>query len=656
MAGDLPKSPNVFHPTKPSAVGSRNSLAQEGRDQKSEFDQLITEESDKVLNIVKTKLPQEVLNELDVMGGLKEKVYNYFNQNYQNMFNRYIVTTEDEMVKKVRQFVDKEETKNLARYTPKEMAELLDQVGGADKFNTAEIEKSIVNMYGHLQGHIQRGVNDLENETNSLLRQKTDVGAFIRGENAYSVVKCSFKDNEFKPKTVSSVKLSINILDSELISPVFQYQSTVENIIKDQISKTITEMIDREIEAYQDQLVDEGKEELSDTELMFERIKRVPEFTDDDKDAEDSRRYTFMAKNLVEKIEGLRAEIDPEEFDPQNIRENIKRIIDIENIRNRGFNTAVNNLTSILDTSKMGYQYIENLKNARELIVREYEDMDPSRLPDERYQMMLKFYDNGQLESLRGAYDAQMVEYAREITRVYDVALVVYDDNKKGFGTINDFDDLNKKVAGKIKKSKEKSGDPIYEEQEKLWNEILELKADDTDVERLNQTYLYEKNLLKKMLRAARDKVKLTFGYENPKIRVEMDKRIDFLETEFEGYDYAINPYHIQPGIVLDVDITSIKRKRFVLNAMANVLNEFLNGVSKGFQDAAFASFKRRRSTVRSDINQSFGAEEPVTASTNQYAEAIKAKNESAPKPKGKADVTPAKSKRKVNLDELSEM
>ncbi len=49
MAGDLPKSPNVFHPTKPSAVGSRNSLAQEGRDQKAEYDQLINEEADKVV-------------------------------------------------------------------------------------------------------------------------------------------------------------------------------------------------------------------------------------------------------------------------------------------------------------------------------------------------------------------------------------------------------------------------------------------------------------------------------------------------------------------------------------------------------------------------------------------------------------------------------
>jgi len=659
MAGELPKSPNVFHPTRPSAVGSRNSLAQEGRDQRQEYEQLVNEESEKVLNVVKSKLPQEVLNELDVMGGLKEKVFNYFNQNYQNMFNRYIVTTEDEMVKKIRQFVDKEETKNLARYTPKEMAELLDQVGGADKFNTGEVEKSVVNMYGHLQGHIQRGVNDLENETNSLLRQKTDVGAFIRGENAYSVVKCSFKDNEFKPRTVFSVKLSINILDSELISPIFQYQSTVENLIKDQISKTIVDMIDREIEAYQDRIVDEGKEELSDAELMFERIKRVPDFTDDDKDSEDSRRYTFMAKNLVEKIEGLRAEIDLEDIDPLNIRENIKRIIDIENIRNRGFNTAVNNLTSILDTSKMGYQYVENLKNARELIVREYEDTDSTRLPDERYQMKLKFYDNAQLRNMRVAYDNQMAEYSKDIMKVYDTALAIYEGNKKGWGAINDFDDLNKKVARRINKIKERSGDPIYDEQAKLWkNEIMEVKAEDTDVERLNQTYLYEKTLLKKTLHAAREKVKLTFGYENPKARFVLDGRIDSLEKKFEKFDYAINPYHIQPGLLLDVDITSIKRKRYILNGMANVLNEFLNGVSKGFQDAAFASFKRRRSTVRADIHQSFAAEEMVTPSTTQYAASLKSKSkQNAAKPKGKADVTPARSgRRKVNLDELSEM
>ncbi len=654
MAGELPRSPNVFHPTKPSAVGSRNSLAQEGRSQKEEYERLINEETDKVLNVVQTKLPKEVLQQLEVMGGLKEKLYNYVNQNYQNMFNRYVVTSEDEMVKKIRGFIDKEEQKQLARYTPKEIAEMLDQIGGADKFNTGEIEKSIVNMYGHLQGHVQRGLNDLENETNALLRQKTDVGAFIRGENAYSIVKCSFKDNAHKPKTVSDVKLSINILDSELISPIFQYQATVEYIIKEQISKTVTEMIDKEIEIYQDELVDEGKEELTDTEMMFEKIKRVPDFTDDEKENEGSKRYTFMAKSLVDKIEGLRAEIDPQEFDPLNVRENIKKIVDMENIRNRGFNTAINNLTSILDTSKMGYQYVENLKGARELVLREYEDTDVDLLPDERYSIRLKYFDSSQLIKLRDAYDKQMSAFQQEITHVWDVVEVVYQSSKKAMA-VNDFDDLAKKVKGKIKKTiKDVNGDPLYEEQEKTWNEILRIREEDTDVEKLNQTYLYEKDLLKKMLKKATEKVSVIFGYQNPKTRVVIDDRLNFLKREFDDFDYLINPYHVQPGLLLDVDITSIKRKKYTLNSMANVLNEFLNGISKGFQDAAFASFKRRRSTVRDDINQSFSAEQP-TPSHADYAQKLTSAPAEDAAPQGKADVTPSRRK-KVNLDELRDM
>ena len=47
---DLPQSPNVFHPEKPSAVGSRNSLAQDYRDQQKEVNQLIEEETSRVLH------------------------------------------------------------------------------------------------------------------------------------------------------------------------------------------------------------------------------------------------------------------------------------------------------------------------------------------------------------------------------------------------------------------------------------------------------------------------------------------------------------------------------------------------------------------------------------------------------------------------------
>jgi hypothetical protein len=447
---DMPKSPNVFDPEKPSAVGSRNSLAQNFRDQQAEVENVLREEVDKIMNHITAKLPKNTLEKLDVMGGIKEKLYNYYNQNYQNMFNRYVTTTEDEMVKKIRNFIDKEELKTLAKYTPREIAQLLDQVGGMDKFNTGEIEKSVINMYGHLQGHIQRGLNELENNTNSLLRQKEDVGAFVRGQNAYSIVKCAFKDNQNKPKTVADTKLSVNILDSELISPIFHYQTTVEYLIKDLISKHIYDLIEKDIESLKDARADEGKDDLSDTEIIFEKITRVEDYTSDDAENPDSLRYKFMAKNLVEKVEGLRAEIPMSEYDSLNIRENIKKIIDNENIRNRGFNTAINSITSILDTSKMGYQYIENLKNARDCIIREYEDTDVSQLPDERYSIRLTYYDQEQLSVERVSYDKQYNAFKKEVERLWDIVDNVYRRRKSD----KDYIDIASKYESRVKKNK----------------------------------------------------------------------------------------------------------------------------------------------------------------------------------------------------------
>ncbi len=607
---DLPRSPNVFHPEKPSAVGSRNSLAQDYRDQQKEVNQLLEEETNKVLHHMNAKLPAEVLQRLDVMGGVKEKLYNYFNQNYQNMFNRYMVTAEDEMVKKVRGFVDREEMKVLNRYTPKEIATLLDEVGGADKFNTGEIEKSMVNMYGHLQGHIQRGVNDLETLTNSLLRQKTDVGAFVRGENAYSIVKCAFKDNIYKPKTVTDVKLSVNILDAELISPIFQYQATVEYLIKDLLSKHYMDEIDKEIEKIKDERIDQGLEEMSDGEIIFARMNKVKDHASDDVDNPKSKRYDVIAKELMDRINNLRAEIDPATFDQLNIRENLKKIIDIENIRNRGFNTAINSLTSILDTSKMGYQFIENLKNARELILREYDDTNAALLPDERYQIRLRYYDQQQLLEERKAYEVMIRSFETEVEHLWDVLTTRYEDSK--FLTrVTDFNDLAKIYKKKIRKNiKEKNGDPLYEDIAKVWDEISFVKPAETEVEKMNRTFIFEKDKLRKKLVIMRDKLKNMYDYQYPVERRVMEERLAFLEKEFNKFDYLINPFHLQPGLLLDVDITSIKRKKATLDGMANVLNEFLHGVSKGFQDAAFASFSRRRSTVRADIAQTFGASE----------------------------------------------
>lgn len=612
MARDtMTHGPNVIHPEKASAVGSRNSLNRDNRNEYEESKLLIDEEVDKVLNHIHAKLPPEVLEKLDVMGSIKSKLHNYFNQNFQNMYNRYITTMEDELGKKVRDLVDKEEYRSLNRYTPREIAEILDKIGGIDKFNTGEIEKSIVNIYGHLQGHVQRGMYELENETNALLRQKSDVGAFVRGENAYAIAKCSFKNNFYKPKTVVDVKLAINVLQNELISSIYHYQVSLETIVKDIVSKHVHSLINQEIQELNNTLIDEGKEELSDTEVMFEKIKALDNYVDDDVNNEQSRRYQFVAKRFMDRIEGLQAEIDPDEYDPLNVRENIKRIMDNENIRNRGFNTAVNTLTSVLDTSKMGYQHVENYKNARQCIVREYEDTDVNALPDERYSIRLSFYDDEQVRGMRNAYDLQFEELRVEIMKVVRVVDVLYQDNKVAKG-IQDFDDVAKQY---LKKDKARTGgwfsraaeEEAAEEPPKLWNEVVFIPPGSTDVEDLNKTNLYIVEELRKRVGRTTKTLQQIFGNQHPVDRTLVESRLNFLERKFEEFESLVNPYHMLPGLLLEVDITSVKRKKTTMMAMANVLNEFLYSVSSGFHDTAFAEFSRRRSTVREDLQQTFG-------------------------------------------------
>jgi hypothetical protein len=308
----------------------------------------------------------------------------------------------------------------------------------------------------------------------------------------------------------------------------------------------------------------------------------------------------------------------------------------------------------------MGYQFIENLKNARELILREYEDTDAARLPDERYQLRLQYYDNAQLIEERKAYDVQAKSFETEVAHLWDVLEMMYEDSKF-LKRITDFDDLAGIYRRKIRtKIKSKTGEPVYEDIAKVWDEISFVKPAETEVEKMNRTYLFEKDKVKSRLILMRDKLKSMYSYQYPIQRRVVEERLTFLQKDFDRFDYIINPYHIQPGLLLDVDICSIKRKKATLDGMANVLNEFLHGVSKGFQDAAFASFSRRRSTVREDIAQSFspgegmpdegsgpGADYLAMLNTSDAAIAesvapspvsVKAPGKRGPKPKGVVD------------------
>jgi hypothetical protein len=607
--------PNVIHPEMPSAVGSRNSLNRHDRDEYAEARLMVDEEVDKILNHLHAKLPPEVSGRIEVMGAIKSKLHTYYNQNLQNMLNRYLTTVEDEMGKKVRDLVDQEELRGLNRYTPRSISYLLDRIGGSDKFNSGEVEKSVVNMFGHLQGHVQREMNDLETRTNSILRRKTDVGAFVRGENAYSITKCSFRDHPDKPHTVFELKLALNILDSELISAVFPYRAAAIQLLKDMMTRRIYESIDREIEKINMDLVDEGKPEMSPEEKIFERVRLLDNYVSDE-ETEGSRRFTLIAKKFMDALGETTAEISSEEYDALGVRENVFQILEDDDIRNRGWNTAINAITHILDWSRMSYQHIENYKSSRHAVIREYEATDAKRLPDERYKMELVYFDTKQLYVLREAYATQLSELERTVHEVAQVTEEIYQENLRNTGR-DDWDSFSSKVlGGKVTEKRrswswfsapeEPAEGEVQEVKPRQWNEIGFITPPEGEAIKDNPTLESRIRELKAHFPIMLKHLESVFEEKNPTLRQLVEGRIEFLQVEFNRFSAQVNPYHIQPGLLLDVDIVTIKRKSSTMMNMANVLNEFLYQVSKGFQDTAFAEFSRRRSTQRTDLEGDF--------------------------------------------------
>ena len=605
---DFLKGPNALHPEQPSAVGSRNSLNRDHRDEYVESRLVVDEEVDKIINHVQSKLPPEVLQNLDVMGNIKSSLHNYFNQSFQNMSNRYLTTAEDELSKKVRDLIDKEEHRSLNRYTPREVAEMLNSIGGKDVFNTGEVEKSVINIMGHLQGHVQRGTYEYETSTVGLLEQRQDVGAFIRSDNTYAVVKCSFRDNYKKPDKVVDVKLAVNVLDSELVSPIIVHQLMTQHLIKQVIAGHIHELIEKEIDELNGQLRSEGRSPLDENEQVFEKIKSVEHYTDDG-ETETSLRYQFLSRNFLDRVEQMSGELTEEHVDALSIREMIDRLLRDEHLRTRGWNTAVNTLTSILDTGRMGYQYIQNHKNARLLVVREYEQTDQLQLPDEHYDFAMRHYTPQQIREEKLAYSAQLAEFQREVMRLWDVVEAVYVEEKQRRGRRDWNDVVESRIA--VEKPKRSSfwggGDDDADEDDtplaQAWNEISFVQRELTSLEALNQTYEALIQEYKQRFLIVRRRLKGIFENNFPAHRLVVEERLNQLESEFLDFMSRINPYHIQPGLVLEVNITSIKRLKMTVFGMTNVLKEFLNNISKGFGYSTDLDRERHRSTVKEETH-----------------------------------------------------
>ncbi|MDH4225671.1 MAG: cytoplasmic filament protein CfpA, partial [Deltaproteobacteria bacterium] len=396
----------------------------------------------------------------------------------------------------------------------------------------------------------------------------------------------------------------------------------VETIVKDIISKHIQDAMDKELSALNDSLVDEGKPELTADEKIFERIKALDNHISDD-ELEGSKRYTHITKKVLDSVEGVRAEIEYEEYDPMRIRENVVRLLESENIRNRGFNTAINALTHVLDWSRMGYQHIENFKGARKAVIREYADTEETILPDERYVISLDYSTYEMIQAERVAYSAQFGELKRTIMEAWNVVEKVYEEDRRSKRK-EDWETLYKRMSSESKDEGRGwffgfggggSSEEDFEEETPeaaptevpQWNEVVFLTPKDSSMVVQNPTMINDTEDLRQRFQLMRDSLQKVFQEATPEVREVLDNRIDFLEREFSRFSMRTNPFHVNPGVMLEVDIVSIKKKSTTMMNMANVLNEFLSAISKGFQDAAFASFSRRRSTQRSDLAEGFG-------------------------------------------------
>jgi len=607
------RGPKVVHPEKPSAIGSRNSLNRDGRNEYQEAELLIDEEVDKLLNHITAKLPPEVLNRLDIMGSIKDKLHNYYNQNLQNMQNRYLVTVEDELLKKYHDLVDREEFRQLNKYTPFGISEIINHIGDKDQFTTEAIEKSMVSIYEHLQGHLERGIQEFEHNTNALLRQKNDVGAFIRRENAYAIVKCSLKNNTFKPKTVFDVKLAINILDSELITPIYHYQKSLQQLLKEKVSDHIQTLIDRNIEALNNEKINSGEPELKSDEKFMEKLKAVENYLSfsDSPDDASSKRYDFIAKQFIDSLESEEFDITGTDSAGQDMRANIERILDRENIKNLGFNRIVNALTTILDNSKMGYQSIDNLKNARVCVIREYAITNKEDLPDETFVLRLSYFDSDQLCQMRKAFDLQFKELAAEIEKASKVVELIFLEFRKE-NNIADYQEISQEILeGKTKTKRKwwqfKKEDEVEDVEDLLWDELAFItnrqNGEEVDKETTNMS---QSVILKHRIRVMKEKILKIYGTQYPEERIILEERIGFLQTRFQEFASLINPHHIQQGLILEVDITSVKRRRTTMHAMSDVLNEFLSQVSKGFTDQAANRHIQAGADNRDELSRKF--------------------------------------------------
>jgi hypothetical protein len=489
---DLPKSGKKISPQTRGVY-----LPNTGENRRDSLERIFREQSGRVSSQLGARLPPEALPRRD----LDEKIYDFISRNYSIISGSFPVLNDDS----THAYAGNEAVKNTAV----KITSILESSGGSDLFNTGEIEKKLTKR--------QWGIDDLEIYTDNMLRRnKTGIGSVFDSQKANSVVACVFKDNAKKPKTVTDLRLAVNIPETELIGREFLFKAGAAYMVRDIICRHLSE-----------NTADNGEAD------------------------------TFLDNLLNDRLDLNSAELD------EHLK-NIDRGEEIEKIRSNGFSAAANLLISILDSVKLDCQFLENMKEKRGLLIREYEDTDEANLPDEHYQIRMSYFSKTQLLEECGLYDDMLESLYAETRRLWDLLEVLYQDSKSVF-KVNDYEDLVRKNRRRISVDSNPS------------------KEDDRA----------DKEKIRVLLARMQERLRNISDSMYPVERKITEERLSMLENEFSCFEKRINPYNLQPGMLVDIDLMSIKRKRTTLDSMSTALGRFLEHVSDCFNEAAKAALPK---------------------------------------------------------------
>ena len=497
---------------------------------------IIQDETDTIVRYLGARLSGDAVKALDAKNGLKVKIGGVIEENFREMLALYQAGNAGGR----RGNVLSGDAGSWAAASRNDLAAIAGKIEKTGKFNTGDIEKENAPRWG---------LRDAETKGGGALRQgerQSEGGAFCSGENAGSVVQCVFRDNPLKPKTVTDIRLSFAIPDAGLISPAFQYRAAVEYFVREIIGGRLIENIDRE------------------TSNMAE--------------GEESE---VSAKEFLEKI----TDVQPD-FAAAGSPLPGGKTAAMEELRGRGFAAAVDSLVAALEGNRLDYQFIEKQMNRREACIREYEDAETETLPDERFQIKMQYMDREQLAEERKAYDAQVKSFITEVQHLWDLVEVIYQDSKSVF-KVNDFDDLAKKNKSRIKYLiKDRTGEPLYENIAKVWDEITFVRPAETDLQKASPDYGFEKNWIRDRFARIRERIQNTVDFMNAAEQRITEERLASLEREFFRFEHIINPFRFEAGLIVDLEITTIKRKMTTFNAVADTLNQFALRAPADFHEA----------------------------------------------------------------------